>query len=182
MSIGNAGRRALIASVATVFGFGLLGAGAVASGAVDDQYAKRDDDDARQVAVVDVDDDDDNTGTGNTANSGTGKSKDATNSRVTRVSRDNDRSRDDLTRDLTRDGNGKLKRDWSDNRTNDGTRNDSRASRHTNDATRSNYTAVSHDRDHSRADLTKDYTRDGGDRTRDFSRHLTNDRSRNDTR
>jgi hypothetical protein len=173
MSIGNAGRRALITSVATVFGFGVLGAGAVASGAVDDQYAKRDDD-ARQVAVVDADDDDDDTGTGS--------SNDATNSRATGVSRDNDHSRGDLTRDLTRDGNGKLKRDWSDNHTNDASRHDSRASRHTNDATRSNYTAVSRDRDHSRADLTKDFTRDGGDHTRDFSRNLTNDNTRNDTR
>jgi hypothetical protein len=43
-------------------------------------------------------------------------------------------------------------------------------------------TGVSRDRDNSRRDLTKDWTRDGGDKTRDFSRNLTNDKSRNDTR
>ena len=80
------------------------------------------------------------------------------------------------------DGPGGLKRDWSDNRTNDASRNDSRASVKTNDGTRSNYTGVSRDRDRSRGDVTKDWTMDGGDRTRDLTRNLTNDRSRNDTR
>ncbi|MGH2808567.1 MAG: hypothetical protein ACRDKT_14975 [Actinomycetota bacterium] len=51
-----------------------------------------------------------------------------------------------------------------------------------NDGTNSRYTDVSRDRDRSRGDLTRDRTRDGGDRTRDWSRHHTNDRSRNDTR
>jgi len=41
---------------------------------------------------------------------------------------------------------------------------------------------MSRDRDRSRGDLTKDWTRDGGDRTRDHSKNQTNDRSRNDTR
>lgn len=50
------------------------------------------------------------------------------------------------------------------------------------DSTNSRFTAVSRDRDRSRGDLTRDWTRDGGDRTKDKSRHHTNDRSRNDTR
>ncbi|RNL60601.1 hypothetical protein EFK50_20010 [Nocardioides marmoriginsengisoli] len=55
-------------------------------------------------------------------------------------------------------------------------------SRSTRDHTRSNFTKVSRDRDLSRSDKTRDWTRDGGDRTRDRSANLTNDRSRNDTR
>lgn len=50
------------------------------------------------------------------------------------------------------------------------------------DGTSSRHTAVSRDRDRSRGDKTRDWTRDGGDRSRDRSAHLTNDRSRNDTR
>ncbi len=51
-----------------------------------------------------------------------------------------------------------------------------------NDGTGSGFTGVSRDRDHSRGDKTRDWTRDGGDRTRDHSANQTNDRSRNDTR
>lgn len=51
-----------------------------------------------------------------------------------------------------------------------------------NDHTGSGYTGVSRDRDYSRGDKTRDFTRDGGDRTRDRSAGHTNDRSRNDTR
>ncbi len=73
--------------------------------------------------------------------------------------------------------------DDDDDDTNDNT-NDTNtgASRATNDNTRSNVTAVSRDRDLSRGDKTRDWTRDGGDRTRDRSAGQTNDRSRNDTR
>jgi hypothetical protein len=56
------------------------------------------------------------------------------------------------------------------------------ASRSTRDHTRSNFTKMSRDRDLSRGDKTRDWTRDGGDRTRDHSQNRTNDRSRNDTR
>ena len=56
------------------------------------------------------------------------------------------------------------------------------ASRSTRDGTNSRFTGVSRDRDLSRSDKTKDWTRDGGDRTRDHSANQTNDRSRNDTR
>ena len=55
-------------------------------------------------------------------------------------------------------------------------------SRDTNDDTNSRVTGVSRDRDVSRADKTKDWTRDGGDMTRDNTANDTNDRSRNDTR
>jgi hypothetical protein len=55
-------------------------------------------------------------------------------------------------------------------------------SRSTRDHTRSNFTRVSRDRDLSRSDKTRDWTRDGGDRTRDHSQNRTNDRSRNDSR
>lgn len=55
-------------------------------------------------------------------------------------------------------------------------------SRSTNDNTRSNFTRVSRDRDLSRSDKTRDWTRDGGSRTRDWTGKKTNDRSRNDTR
>jgi hypothetical protein len=179
--------KALITFVAVVFGFGLAVAGVSATAnAAGDDLAKRDED-ARELAVVDGGDGGDGGDDGDDGDGGdrsrTGNSNDATNSVVSRVSRDRDHSRGDRTRDRTHDGAGSAKRDWSDNRTNDRSRNDSRASRHTGDATRSNYSRVSRDRDQSRADLTKDRTLDGpGGKKRDFSRNLTNDRTRNDTR
>ena len=132
----------------------------------------------------DTDDtDDDSNGVDTSMDNSAADSQDATNSRVTSVSRGNDRSRDGLTRDLTDDGPGGPTRDWSDNRTNDASVGDTRASKQTNDNTRSNYSKVSRDRDRSRGDLTRDLTRDGGNGlTRDLSRNATNDRSRNDTR
>ena len=75
--------------------------------------------------------------------------------------------------------------DDDDDDTNDSTNSKSRftgSSRSTRDNTRSNFTKVSRDRDISRSDKTKDWTRDGGSRTRDWSANRTNDRSRNDTR
>ena len=53
---------------------------------------------------------------------------------------------------------------------------------HSNDATHSRHTAVSRGDDRSRGDRTRDFTRDGGDRTRGRSADHTDDRSRNDTR
>lgn len=58
----------------------------------------------------------------------------------------------------------------------------SRASRPSRDKTNSRTTRVSRDRDRSRGDLTRDWTRDGGDRTLDRTADSTNDRSRHDTR
>jgi hypothetical protein len=76
---------------------------------------------------------------------------------------------DDDSNDDTRDGVSKTTAGTGSSR--------SRA-----DGTNSRYTKVSRDRDRSRGDKTKDWTRDGGDRTRDLTPNLTNDRSRNDTR
>lgn len=56
------------------------------------------------------------------------------------------------------------------------------SSRSRADGTNSRYDNGSRDRDRSRGDRTKDWTRDGGDRSRDLTPNLTNDRSRHDTR
>jgi hypothetical protein len=76
--------------------------------------------------------------------------------------------------------------DDDDDDTNDNTNTKSRFtgfSRSTKrDNTRSNFTKVSRDRDLSRSDKTKDWTREDGSRTRDWTGKKTNDRSRNDTR
>ncbi|HET7326117.1 MAG TPA: hypothetical protein VFJ14_02410 [Nocardioidaceae bacterium] len=132
MDISRTAYRSVVTGVATVFGLGLVGAGAAAVAAPNDYLAHRDDTSNEIVLAGDDDGDDDgDDGTANTntntktGHSGTGNSRDGTNSVVSRASRN---------------------------------------------------------RDHSRDDRTKDMTRDGGDRTRDFSRNLTNDRSRNDTR
>jgi hypothetical protein len=175
-----------------------LAAGLVASGAAlaptaaSDQMPWASRADGKSVLLEDDGDDTDddatdgNTGDVNTddptGEDGPTNSNDATNSVRTAVSRDEDVSRAGLTRDRTMDGPGGMKRDWSDNRTNDASVGDTRASQQTNDGTRSNYTGVSRDRDRSRGDVTKDSTRDGGDLTRDLTRNSTNDKSRNDTR
>jgi hypothetical protein len=110
--------------------FGLLAAALVAyavpaaSGSTEVAY-KRSDDSADVVTTLDDDDDDDD-GDTSSFNSRTGDSNDNTGSRETGVSRDRDLSRDDLTKDRTKDGPGKSKRDWSQNRTNDRSRNDTR--------------------------------------------------------
>jgi len=72
--------------------------------------------------------------------------------------------------------------DDDDARGDDTSRSGTGNSRSGNDNTNSRVTKVSRDRDLSRRDLTKDWTRDGGDKTRDHSRNYTNDRSRQDTR
>ena len=58
----------------------------------------------------------------------------------------------------------------------------SKKSRNTRDKTNSRVTPVSRDRDKSRFDLTRDWTMDGGEFTRDRTKNSTNDNSRNDTR
>jgi hypothetical protein len=58
-----------------------------------------------------------------------------------------------------------------------------RTNGNTRTRTRTRGTDVSRgDRDHSRGAKVRDWTRDGGDRTRDRSRNQTNDRSRHNTR
>lgn len=99
-----------------------------------DPAVLRKDDMITLVSVVD-DDDDDDTADGDVATSrtgttfGTGSSRsraDATNSRYDLGSRDRDRSRGDKTKDWTDDGAGPKKRDWSVNKTNDRSLNDTR--------------------------------------------------------
>jgi len=132
----NISLRILTAMLAAVFGAGLFlvatTSGATAGSAADDRAvtAKRQDG-VSELVTVDDDDDDDSRGATNTGtgtNSGTGNSKsgaDGTNSRVTKVSRDRDLSRRDLTKDWTRDG-GDRTRDHSRNYTNDASRKDTR--------------------------------------------------------
>ena len=86
----------------------------------------RDEDDTGVLEVVE--DDDDTTGGGDDSDSFTSgvSSNDGTNSRVTAVSRDTDRSRGDLTRDRTKDGPGAATRDRTAGSTNDGSRHDTR--------------------------------------------------------
>lgn len=123
--------KAGIISTAGLVGGGLMALG-VSSAAADDAGYNRYDDDTEIVTTVDDDDDDDtrdrtrsrDTATRNSINSRA--SRDATNSRFSKVSRDKDRSRGDLTRDMTGDGPGKQKRDWSAGSTNDNSRNDTR--------------------------------------------------------
>jgi len=132
MGLGPDERSTTMKKLVTVGTLGL--AGAVTTGLIafqgpsafadDDSAYKRDDDASKVVMTVDDDDDDDTNGDTNTGVSrSTG---DGTNSRFTRVSRDRDLSRSDLTRDKTRDGKGPVKRDWSKNLTNDHSRNDTR--------------------------------------------------------
>ena len=98
------------------------------------------------------------------------------------VANDDAAKRDDDVADLV------LVADDDDDDTNDNTRTNQTQSRNTgfsratNDNTNSRFTKVSRDRDLSRSDKTKDWTRDGGTRTRDRSANQTNDTSRNDTR
>jgi hypothetical protein len=183
-TIGDTLRIGLVGGAAALVALGTL---MIAPAAADSiaMFVRQD----NPVALDDDDDnDDDDTGddTGDDDSSlanSVSNSNDATNSALTAVSRDDDLSQDGLTRDLTDDGKGGPTRDWSDNRTNDASLGDTRASRQTNDNTRSNYSNISRDRDRSRGDLTRDLTRDGGNgQTRDLTADSTNDKSRNDTR
>jgi hypothetical protein len=123
-------------TVAGAVALGLLGtAGANAADGNDAQdnpaLLKREDQAGSLVLVAadDDDDTDDATRTGDaTGTQGTGSSRsraDGTSSRYSKVSRDADRSRGDLTRDWTRDG-GDRTRDLTPNLTNDRSRNDTR--------------------------------------------------------
>ena len=107
---------------------GLLALPVASAFAADDAALKRDEDtpDVVLVADEDVDDTADRFG-GDTRsrNSGSANSNDATNSRMSGVSRDRDHSRGDKTRDFTRDG-GDRTRDRSAGGTNDRSRNDTR--------------------------------------------------------
>jgi len=117
----------LVVAALTVFGSG--GASLADTDHSDAEIVFARDEDAGGVLATDGDDGDDTTdGDGDDSDSFTSgvDSNDGTNSRVTSVSRGDDRSRGDLTRDWTKDGPGTSTRDRTANHTNDGTRNDTR--------------------------------------------------------
>ncbi len=107
---------------------GLLALQSPSVSAVNDEASKREDDVPELVLVADDDDDDTNADdTSRSRNTGVSRStNDNTRSNFTRVSRNRDLSRSDKTRDWTQDGPGKRQRDWSANKTNDRSRNDTR--------------------------------------------------------
>lgn len=101
-----------------------------ASAGTDDRGLKRDDDTPDLVLVSD-DDDDDDTGLGKRGGTNTNTNTGGTRTR----SRDNtrtgansgrDRSRAQARKDWTRDGAGRNRVDWSQNRTNDRSRHNTR--------------------------------------------------------
>ena len=106
----------------------VLGLGFSLVNRTEDPLARRDEGEDELVLVSDDDDDDDSDddSASNSLYSSNVDSNDRTGSGHTAVSRDRDRSRDDKTRDWTRDGTGDRTRDWSSHRTNDRSRNDTR--------------------------------------------------------
>jgi len=128
------GRYATIALAGAVAVFGPVGAAIAAGGSPDGSDRevvafKREDDDDDVITGFARDDDDsrgDDTNTNSRSFTSGVKSNDRTNSRHTKVSKNRDRSRGDLTRDRTKDGPGKSKRDWSKHHTNDRSKNDTR--------------------------------------------------------
>ena len=118
-----AGRIVTFALAIAIAAFGFGGTALAAGDPGNDVVFVRQEDADGVVALSDDGDDgDDDAGS---ATSGVG-SNDGTNSRVTSVSRDDDRSRGDLTRDRTKDGPGTSTRDRTANSTNDASRNDTR--------------------------------------------------------
>jgi hypothetical protein len=123
--------RIMIALLAMMLGMGTMGTAVLAGETVEKAVLREGETD---VAIIEYDDDDGGDGTGNTGNtggdgsfnSGTGNSNDGTNSKVTPVTKDKDKSHDDLTKDWTKDGPGGKKRDWSRHQTKDSSRNDTR--------------------------------------------------------
>jgi hypothetical protein len=114
----------LLALAIAAFGFGGT---AFAGNAGDDVVFVRQEDADGVVALGDDDDDGgDDTGDDTGGITSGVDSNDGTNSWLSAVSRDDDRSRGDLTRDRTKDGPGTSTRDRTANSTNDASRNDTR--------------------------------------------------------
>jgi hypothetical protein len=114
---------------AALAAFGLAGTALAASDGDAEGVIARDEDFGVLTVVDDDDDGDDSlagTDSGTDSFSSDVDSNDGTNSRVTSVSRGDDLSRGDLTRDRTKDGPGTSTRDRTANHTNDGSRNDTR--------------------------------------------------------
>jgi hypothetical protein len=122
-------KKAMVVGLTGLTVAGLMGLTAPAL--ADNAYAKRPETLAGVVVAMDDDDDDPTTRSAvSKTTRGTGSSRsrrDGTNSRYTAVSRDRDWSRGDKTKDWTYDGprQGQV-RDWSVNKTNDRSRNDTR--------------------------------------------------------
>jgi hypothetical protein len=115
--------------LAGLVGLGLMSVPAtnVAADFGDKAFTKRED---QQTELVLVDDDADDDETQSRFTGLSRSTNDGTRSNFTRVSRDRDLSRSDKTRDRTLDGPGDTRtRDWTPNRTNDRSRNDSRGRR-----------------------------------------------------
>lgn len=110
--------------VAGLAAIGLVGMSSPIVASSAEEVAKRDDDAPSLVLVAD-DDDDDTNDDGDTMTGVSANTNDNTASNFTGVSRDRDVSVSDKTRDWTMDG-GDPTRDFSANRTNDRSRNDTR--------------------------------------------------------
>jgi hypothetical protein len=130
--------RGTVVVLAGAVGAGVLAWPAVAGPDADEVYLKRNEQSGELVTVDDddLDDEDDLQLVAETRSRATRSrndrsraTNDNTRSNFTRMSRDRDRSRGDKTRDWTRDGKGKQQRDFSANRTNDRSRNDTRGRR-----------------------------------------------------
>lgn len=121
--------------LAGLVGVGLMTMpGASVAASPDDKVVTKREDNVTELVLVSDDDDDDTMDDTDTDTDGidtnTGASRstsDNTRSNFTRVSRDRDLSRSDLTKDFTFDGPGDDRtRDWTANHTNDRSRNDTR--------------------------------------------------------
>lgn len=106
--------------------FGSTGAALASSDKSDPDGVIAREEDAGGVLVTDDDDGDDTDGDDSDSFTSNVDSNDGTNSRVTGVSRGDDLSRGDLTRDRTKDGPGTSTRDRTANHTNDRSRTDTR--------------------------------------------------------
>ncbi len=114
-------------ALALTFVLSLPAASLVAPAGSNNDLAARREEDVVLVSTLEDDGGDDNSGDNSRSGYTSGvNSNDRTGSGHSAVSRDGERSRGDLTRDRTRDGAGARKRDWSGNRTNDRSRNDTR--------------------------------------------------------
>lgn len=118
--------------LAGAVGVGLMALpGATVAASIEDDAAVKREDGVTELVLVDDDDDDDTADDSvDSADTFTGVSRstsDRTRSNFTKVSRDRDISRSDKTKDFTFDGPGDTRtRDWTANRTNDRSRNDTR--------------------------------------------------------
>jgi hypothetical protein len=112
------GRIVTFLVVASLAVFAVGGVAVAGAGRPEAEVAIAREEDVEQIVVAEDDDGGDD---GDSGDSG-----DATNSRRTGVSRRDDRSRGDLTRDRTKDGPGGATRDRTANHTNDRSRHDTR--------------------------------------------------------